>query len=259
MKALMDKYLVLIKIYFKAYKKYPAGIFLKLIYIPVQMLMYIFLWLYISKVNDVDLKYIISYYLLTNLLIYAYPFLHISNDIMKDVIEGGLTNYLVRPVNYIHHVFAKYIAWMFIYAIIFIPCIIFIYIFNDVSLVQIINFICFAVVGSMIEFMVWYIVGLTSFFIERIKGVITTIYAIRLFVSGSIIPLSFLPRIFHNATYFFPFRFYIYEPVNTLLSNMSLKNIHINLMMAFIWLISLIILSSILWKLGLKRVQSNMS
>ena len=63
MKALMDKYKVLIKIYLKIYWEYPINLFLKLVYLPVQMLMYIFLWKALLQYHGAELSYYICYYL----------------------------------------------------------------------------------------------------------------------------------------------------------------------------------------------------
>jgi ABC-2 type transport system permease protein len=259
MKALMDKYKLLTGIYLKVYRKYPIGLFLKLIYLPVQMLMYIFLWLNISKSNVIDIKYLITYYLLTSLLLYAYPYTHIANNIENDVIEGGISNYLVRPISYINPILCQFTAWICLYSIIFIPAIIFVYFFRGFTFIQIGLFLLSAVIGLSVEFMLWYNVGLISFFIERIRGVMTTVIALRMFVSGSLIPLSFFPKSIRNLTYLFPFRFYIYVPVNSLLGEMDHNEILANLIIGVVWLILFIFLSKLLWNKGIKKMQVNMS
>jgi ABC-type uncharacterized transport system permease subunit len=259
MKVLTDKYKVLTGTYIKEYRKYPMGLFLKLIYLPAQMLMYIFLWLNISKSNAIDLKYLISYYLLTNLLVYAYPFTHIANDIEREVMEGGISNYLVRPINYINLILAKYVAWMSLYSAIFLPAVVFVYFFREISLVQIVLFLISAIVGMGVEFMFWYNVGLISFFIERIRGIMTTALALRMFVSGSLIPLSFFAEPIRKVTYLFPFRFYIYVPVNTLLGEKETAEIIVDFAAGFAWIIMLVLLSKFLWSKGIKKIESNMS
>lgn len=259
MKVLMDKYKLLIEVYLKSYRKYPIGLFLKLIYLPIQMLMYIFLWLNISKSNEIDFKYLITYYLLTSLLQYAYPFTHIANKIENDVIDGGVANYLVRPISHINPVLCQYIAWMCLYSIVFVPAIIFVYFFRGFALIQIGLFLLSAVIGLSIEFMLWYNVGLIAFFIERIRGVITTVIALRIFISGSLIPLSFFPKTIRNLTYLFPFRFYIYVPVNSLLGEVKPNEILLNLIIGVGWIIILILLSKLLWNKGTEKMQANLS
>lgn len=265
MRALMGKYRlfatygVLTRIYIKVYSKYPAGLFLKLVYLPVQMLMYVFLWFTMSGAYDVDMKYVVTYYLLTNLLVYAYPYVHIANDIEYDVMEGGISNYLVRPIHYSNPILCKYVAWMCLYSIIFVPAILFVYFYKGFTLVQIGLFLLSAVIGMGVEFMFWYNVGLISFRMESIRGVITAMIALRMFVSGSMIPLSFFPKVVREMTYFFPFRFYVYVPVNSLLGEMGRREIVINLIAGGAWLVGLILLSKVLWNQGVRRVEGNIS
>src|SRR5574344_1335868 len=99
MKELMAKYGLLIKTYIKMYLQYPMGLFLKIIYLPIQMLMYIFLWKMISQYSDINLKYMVCYYLFSILLGYAFPFVHIASDIQNDVFDGRILNSLIRPVS----------------------------------------------------------------------------------------------------------------------------------------------------------------
>ncbi|QSX05005.1 ABC-2 family transporter protein [Sedimentibacter sp. zth1] len=258
MKVSMVKYIFLIKTYIKTYKKYPLGLFLKLIYLPVQMLMYIFLWINIGKSSNIDIQYLILYYLLTNLLLYAYPFTHIATDIQTDVMEGGIANYLVRPYSYITLFLAKYISWMALYSVIFIPTIIVIYFLANLTVLQVFMFIVTILIGMFVEFMFWFNVGLISLYIERIKGVMTTAMAIRMFVSGSIIPLTYFPEMFQKLTYFFPFRYYIYVPVSSVLTQNSFNEIILNLSGGLIWLLLLSISSLLLWNRGVKILNTNM-
>ncbi len=259
MKASMVKYRILIRIYLKNYCQYPMRLFLKLIYLPVQMMMYLFLWINIGKSHNLDIKYMIAYYLIIGLLTNAYPFRHIALDVEEDVVEGSIANCLVRPYSYIVPAFSKYTAWSLIYSIVFIPTIIFVTFFRGVTAVQVLYFIIATIIGKSIEFMLWYNIGLVALFIERIRGVIITVGAVMTFMSGNIIPLSFFPKWFENITYFFPFRMYVYFPTDILLSERSIHYFLFNIFIALLWLILLIILSKILWKRGIGRLQGNIS
>lgn len=134
MKASMDKYRVLVGIYMKMYRKYPMELFLKLVYLPVQMLMYIFLWKALLKYSGVQLSYMVCYYLFVVLLVYAFPFMHIATDIQKDVEQGIMANFLVRPVQYVVPVISRFVAWMVCYLVILVPAVLFTVIYREISL-----------------------------------------------------------------------------------------------------------------------------
>jgi ABC-2 type transport system permease protein len=259
MRALMVKYTLLIVTYLKAYSKHPLEVFLKLIYLPVQMMMYYFLWINIGKSNTLDITYMITYYLTISLLIHSYPSRHIALSVEQDVMEGTITNCLVRPYSYIIPAFSKYIAWALIYFIIFIPSLVFITFYKGITLAQILYFIVATIVGKFVEFMLWFDIGLIALFIERIKGVIISANAIMLFMSGSLIPLSFFPKWLINITYFFPFRTFIYFPADILLSERSTQYFILNIVIGLFWLILLTIISKLLFNKGVTQLQGNLS
>ncbi len=118
----------------KMYRKYPMELFLKLVYLPVQMLMYIFLWKALLKYSGVQLSYMVCYYLFVVLLVYAFPFMHIATDIQKDVEQGIMANFLVRPVQYVVPVISRFVAWMVCYLVILVPAVLFTVIYREISL-----------------------------------------------------------------------------------------------------------------------------
>lgn len=259
MKVLVVKYIILIKIYVNEYKVHLASIFFKLAQLPIQMIMYLFLWAFISRTSEVDYDYMIFYYLMTGLLGLAYPFLHISMEIQKDVLEGGISNALVRPYPYIMPYLCKYLAWMCIYSLVYIPVLIIILIFRDISALNIIFFALESFVGMFVEFMTWFSIGLIALYIERIRGVVRIIAALKAIVSGSLIPLYIMPDGLEKFAALFPFKYYIYVPVNNLLNGIGISGNLYSLSIGIMWIFLLSIIASILWKQGKKRIQINVS
>lgn len=259
MKASTAKYLFLTKTYLKSYLRYPMNIFVKLIYLPVQMLMYVFLWLNISRGSDVDYKYLICYYLITALLGYAYPFRHVAVDIQTDVLDGGVANYLVRPVAYIVPAISKYCAWMCVYSVVFIPAVVFTALYRAVSIRQLLCFVLLAVLGMLVQFFLWYAIGLTSFFTEKITGIMLLISALSAFASGSIIPLFYFGQGVESITRFLPFRYYIYVPVNALLGTPSVPELLTDIAGSVCWILVLVFASGLMWSRGVRKLQMNIS
>lgn len=259
MKASMDKLFFLIHTYIKMYKAYPAGVFMKLIGLPAQMLMYIFLWIYIGRNNPLDINYMIMYYLITGLLGFAYSFHYISVDIERDIMEGGFANCLVRPYHYIIPLISKYIAWMCIYSIVYVPVLVLVYFMNGVGITRMLLFIVFCILGMFVEFMTWFFIGIFALYIERITGIIRIVIAIRSIISGALIPLSYMPEVIQKISDFAPFQYYMYVPVQVLIGNVSSEQIGFYLMMSICWIGILSVLSYMLWSIGMTRVQANIS
>jgi ABC-2 type transport system permease protein len=259
MKAFLDKYRVLVGIYVKMYRKYQMELFLKLIYLPVQMLMYVFLWKVLLHQGGAEQSYMICYYLFVVLLGYAFPFVHIATDIQKDVEQGTMTTFLVRPVQYVVPVISRYLAWMVCYSVIFVPAVLFTVIYRGISLQNLGLFFIYLVLGTGIEFLIWYNLGLLALKIERIRGVLITFRAFKSLVSGSLIPISLFPQLLRTVTEFLPMKFYIYTPVNALLDGERVGESAGNMVLALAWIAVLTAVAALQWNSGLKKLQVNIS
>lgn len=255
----MDRYKILVKTYMRMYFRYPLGIFLKMVYLPIQMLMYIFLWSAISKYGEIDLRYMICYYLLAILLGYAFPFAHIAGDVQQDVIEGSIVNYMVRPVSYMTPLLAKYMAWMICYSIVFVPTLGFVIIYHGCDAGGVFGFIVFFLLGAAIEFLTWYNIGLLSMKWEKNRGFMMMMMAARTFVSGSLIPLSFFPEAIRKVLEILPFRIYIYTTIDTLLNGTEMLILGKNICFALLWILALYFLCQLQWNVYMKKYQVNVS
>lgn len=259
MKALVGKYWLLIKIYLKEYKVHKLTVFFKLIELPFQMLMYLFLWAFIARTSQVDYSYMVLYYLLTGLISLSYPFLRISLEIQGDIMEGGIANAMVRPYPYLMPYLCKYIAWMCIYSVVYLPVILYLLLFQKQSIIGVVFFVISSVLGMLVEFMTWFAIGLLALYFGTIRGAIRIIAAIKAIVSGSLIPLYLMPKLLQNFTAIFPFRFFVYVPVNNLLHQVSIQEQVASIGYALLWIAFLGMIAELLWICGKKRMQIGIS
>ena len=255
----MAKTLFIIKTYKKTFLRYPSNVFFKLVELPFQMFIYIFLWHYIFGGNLNNFSYMICYYLMTGLLSLSYPFIHIAGNIEKDIFEGVIANHLVRPFNYIQPILGKFLAWISLYSIIFVPSLLFVIVYYSSTATQIICFIIQCIVGLFVEFMTWYTIGLLALYTSKIRGILRIVAAIRVILSGSLIPLAYMPHSIHLIADFLPFKYYIFSPVNTLLTTISIQSFLIELVCGMLWIIFFIIASSVMWKNAVSRLEANIS
>ncbi|KSV58277.1 ABC-2 family transporter protein [Acetivibrio ethanolgignens] len=259
MKALTDKYIILINTYVKVNLKYPLELFLKLIYLPIQLFMYIFLWKSLLSYDAFEFSYMICYYLFVILLGYAFPFAHIATDIQSDVEGGILSNFLVRPIGYIVPKVCKFIAWMVCYSVVFIPALIFVFFYGNIKPLNLLYFFVYLLIGLVVEFLLWYNVGLLALKIEKIRGAMTAFKALRMLASGSLIPIYLFPDILQGILMYLPFKLYIYTPINVLLSGESSEAFFLNILTGIIWVMFLTLLAKIQWRSGIAKLQINIS
>lgn len=257
MKELMVKYKALATVYFKQFCKYPIPLFLKLVYVPVEAFIYTFLWSFLGTSSSVDISYMILYYVVIGLIKSAYPFRHISVRIQSDVMDGSISNALVRPYPYILPELARYTAWTVVYSVVFIPAIIVVVWVRNVSVICALSFVFAFFIGNIIQFLVWYNVGLCALKIERIRGVLLAVSAIMAFTSGSLIPLNLLPKWMEQVTYFFPFRYYMYFPLQSMLGEVTVNEYITSILLSLVWCFLLWGLSVVQLQSGMKKLQVN--
>lgn len=164
---------------------------------------------------------------------------------------------MVRPINYIIPILARFLAWLSIYCVILVPTLFYVSIMRNIGLLKILQFTVLMFLGMIIEFYLWYIIGILSFYIEKVRGLIRMINALRSLLSGSIIPLFYFPKWSNAIVEFSPFRFLIYTPINFLLTKHS--DFLSAMVSGSICLCILIILEVLLWNYGFQKYQNNLS
>ena len=125
---------------------------------------------------------------------------------------------------------------MSLYSIVYIPVLLYLYFFKQIRLLVIIFFVFSGFTGMLIEFMTWYMIGILSLYFEKIKGMIRIAAAVKVIVSGNLIPLHIMPQSMQKMTLFFPFRYNMYVPVNNLLQNVAIRQHIISFLYACLWL-----------------------
>ena len=145
---------------------------------------------------------------------------------------------------------------MLIYSVVYTPIILYMIVFRDAAGFEVLLFILFWIIGMSIEFLIWYLVGVLSFIFGNIKGFISFTLAIRLFLSGAILPLTFYPKAFNQIATYSPFRFFIFTPINYILGS-GYSTFLVDIAISFSWMIMLFVVIKIISIIGLEKLQTN--
>lgn len=223
----------------------------------------ILLWTGIYRFSDKtasgwELNKLISYYLIVALLsltLNHYLEFSIGN---RDIKEGGLVKYLVRPVSYLKYVFAGSSGWKtlrFLFAI--LPYSLLFTFFNkywsvSISVQSLTGAVIFAVIAYMMIFFYKFLLGITAFWLTDNYGVVNFFWMIQTLLSGLLIPFDFLPEWLRQTTWFLPFRFFYYFPVKIIFENGNFSNYLPDFFFALGWLLILGFMAVVFFKRGLK-------
>lgn len=182
----------------------------------------------------------------------------ISNKIMF----GEFSKYLVKPFNYLSESLGISLASKFLRLIIILPFLLTTYIFFSDSIVistsaeSIILFFLAIIVGFIINFLLGNTFALIAFFIKQILGLRSFYENVVTFLSGEVIPLVVMPFWALFFVQALPFRYTLSFPVEILTGRLFPFEVRNGFIIALVWIVILVILYKLLYRLAIKRYEA---
>lgn len=210
-------------------------------------------------IADWSLSDVSAYYFL---LIIAGAMLvaHIEFDTaVRDIQEGGLVTFLLRPFSYFWQRFLGEIAWRIIQgsmAIIVFVCLLFFFgkfvTFSSDPRVLFLAIIVTAL-GFLISFTFKMILGLSAFWLTDFHGLQNIVEIAILVFAGFVMPLQFLPPALFVLAKFLPFAYFVYYPVIAFQGQLNVLELLQVITIQIGWIFGLTLLYRFMWKKGLQR------
>jgi len=258
----MSKFSGVVKTSIKDSLVYRFDMAITLITAPISILVFYSLWSAIYKYSGVDvirgftLIQLISYYVLTWVIgIFSYS--DIEDAISHQVRSGGITKELLKPLNYLvsnffitigHRSFAMFIEIIPVFAIGFI-------FFNiRTSLTYLPFFLLSAIFAFILTYLLSALVGMTAFWLVQNRGIVKIKRVLINFLSGAVIPLTFFPLWFQKLSYFLPFQYLTFIPINIWLGKYTLIQTIQFLGLQLLWTAVFYMICFFVWKAAMKKV-----
>ncbi len=212
-----------------------------------------------NQVGNYTLQEIVSYYFLVAILGFFVRPIDVAWRIGDDIRFGGITSVLLRPINYFWYNLFESLGSLIFITLAYIPFVAVISFFiKDTLKISSDPFVIFfsfisVVLAFLINFIIFYAVGISSFYFGMVKGLNYSVFIISMFLSGSIIPLSLFPKSFISFLDFLPFKYVFFVPIEILSGRI---NPEINfLIIPLGWIIGLSIVSFFIYKYGVKKYE----
>ncbi len=223
----------------------------------------IFLWYAVYKTNTtirgMNYQDIIAYYAF---MYVARGFSSVpgtTSDISKDIKDGLLNRYLIRPIDYLWYQVMYRLAHKLVFwyvAIFTFPPIFFLmrHFFSHIPTIWewgafvVSLFIAFSI-GMLFCFMI----GILAFWFLEISTFLFVVMMIEFFLSGQMIPLNILPASMQQFLFLSPFGYEGYWPCVILMGKVPQGQLLQLLGIGFLWIGIFFTVSQFMWKLGLKR------
>ena len=201
-------------------------------------------------------------YLIINSIVLTITKANISSIIESSVIDGSVTMQLIRPVSYKYFMLSSIMGQntFKVFANVMPVMIISIFIVDFSLLPSPLYFFIFlisVIIGMLIMFEVTYIVGLLAFWIQRCWFLEWYLNAGLAFFGGTVLPLWFYPQWLNTLSYFLPFRYITFEPVNIFLQKTPIENLWIPIAAGIVWLLFLTMIDKVMWNQATKRLSVN--
>lgn len=262
----MKKYWTIIKNEVQRQVEFRVSIAAFVVGNALELFIQIIIWTAIFQVADVIKGYnyneMISYVVIGWLFMFLTTNYNFENIIAKDIREGSLSVFLVKPISYLRFISARSIGRVMIaLSVIVLQGIIYLVIFHDklifdLEVARAGILLLMLIFSYVIKFFFTVLIGLISFWINEINGIYFSSNMLIKFLSGAFFPISLLPVAFANFSLSLPFVYTFFVPTQLYLGKISVRDGLKGLAIELIWIVLLYLIIKFVWKKGLKKYEA---
>ena len=171
--------------------------------------------------------------------------------------EGELSAALLRPLHPIHDDIAGFAGWKVVTIILWLPIAAVLWIAFDPSIdlraAEIAAF-CVAIWGAyLIRTMFLTSLGMVTFWTTRVSALFELAVGLELLLSGRLVPLPLMPAWAEDVANVLPFKWSFYFPIQTLVGDLSNRELLEGLGIQLLWIIVLTGLFLVVWRFAIRR------
>ncbi len=262
----MNKYIVVFQKAFKSQIIYKSAALSGMVSTILSFGIQICLWkaLLGTELCDGNSFYDMILYVLINLFVSTLTRANVSSTIENAILDGSISTELLKPISYKYYLLSNTLgknSYNLIIRVLPVTLIgiVMLVIGNEtsISLIPSLLFIIAVILGILIMFEITYLFGLLAFKIQRCWYLRFYVDAFTKFFGGTTVPLWFYPSVLQKASYFLPFRYITFEPINIILSRITLQQSCQSILIAAGWLIILNLLDSRMWNYATRNLSIN--
>lgn len=232
----------------------------------IPLLAILFLWrkIYAGKgeggvVSSLTLAQMTSYYLIVTI---ADALTAVNEDdwqIAADIKDGNISQFLLKPVDYLWFRFCLYLSGRLTYiAIAAAPIALLIFLLRD-HFVLPANwgtlgwFLASVTLTALLQFFLSYMMAMLAFWVLEVSTFIFILYAFEYIASGHMFPLDILPPLLKQALFLTPFPYQLYVPVSIYMGNIQGPELIRHLIVQAGWVVVAYGLARCAWQRGIRH------
>ncbi len=256
------KYWQLNNTWLQRHLAYPARVVVWTIADVANFIVFPFIWLAVYGDRQIIAGFtrsdIVTYYIIIAFISLGFSS-HISAYLRQDIMEGGLNTVLVRPLKYFWYRFLHELSYRIVAVTIaiFLLAVVFIFLPQYIILPKNIVGVCLFILSLFFSFLISHllqcVIGYSSFWLGETGAADGIRHLLEKVFSGELAPLVFFPVYLQITASYLPFKYTIYFPARIYLGQANGKELVIGFMVSIAWVVGLLLISSLMWKRGLKK------
>jgi len=184
------------------------------------------------------------------------------SDISKDIKDGLLNRYLIKPMDYFGYQVMYRLAHKLVFWYIALLTFPFVFWFMSASghyfthwptLWEALAFVVSLVIAFCIGIQFCFMIGCLAFWFLEISTFLFVVMMLEFFMSGQLIPLNILPQSLHHFLFYSPFSYEGYWPCMILMGKVPQDQLLPVLGRGVLWIGAFYGAVQLMWRMGLKR------
>ena len=204
------------------------------------------------------LAQMLSYYLIVTLIEATTSVTEDEWQIATDIKDGGISQFLVRPIDYFRYRLCLFSANRTIYtAMAFLPMAAIVlcnlrYLLPPANFVSLAAFVFSLALSAILQFLLAYLTALLAFWVLEISTLSFMLLATQRLASGEMFPLDLLPEWLGRLLMLTPFPYCMFFPASVYMGRVDGAALIEGLLMQGLWIVVLMALSREIWRRGLR-------
>jgi ABC-2 type transport system permease protein len=171
--------------------------------------------------------------------------------------QGDLSAMLLQPLFPIHRDIADLAGWKLVMIVMWLPiAAVLTLLFAPTLDVRLIDVAVFAVAiwgAYLVRTMVYWILGMASFWTTRVGPLFQLVLAVELLLSGRLVPLSLMPDWAQRLADVLPFKWTFGYPIEALIGRLPESELLAGLGMQLLWIVIGSIVVRLVWRVAIRR------
>jgi ABC-2 type transport system permease protein len=210
-------------------------------------------------VGSYTLAAMVSYYLLVTFVDALTAVAEDDWQIAADIKDGNISQFLLKPVDYLTYRFCLYVSGRAIYTTVaLVPVAIFAwaqreYLVGPADLTATLAFIGSTLMAGLLQFFIAYTSALLAFWVLDVSTFIFILFAFEYIASGHLFPLDLLPPLLTKVLMLTPYPYLCHFPVSVYLGRVTGADLWQGLSIQALWVVLGYGLARFVWSRGIRR------